>query len=100
MSCRNFVYTLQVLVLEAIIKRQSLRRFMGGHFLKEIPEQGTGWVPFVYLPEVALVLVREPLVVGVVQLCTAEGAKLRRQNEQGGCRSEDVRLDPVVGGGI
>lgn len=46
---------------------------MGGHFLKEIPEQGTGWVPFVYLPEVALVLVREPLVVGSFNCARRKG---------------------------
>ena len=80
-SRRNFVHTLQVLVLKAIIQRQPLRGLMCRHLLKQISEERTGRVPLVYFPEVALVLMRQAFVIRVVQLCTAEGTQLRCQDE-------------------
>lgn len=54
---------------------------MRGHFFEEVFEQLSCWVTLIYFPEVALVLVGEPLVVGVVELGAAEGTQLRGQNK-------------------
>lgn len=69
---------------------------MAGHLLEKVSKVSTRGKSFVDFPKNSLVLVRQPLVVGVVKVSSPEGTQFHSHYKVGGRCSEYVCLDAIV----